>query len=115
MEDNDIVMMHLGELVERGKVEYWPSPYHKVVMERDGESVKIHHEFFDDPLFKENQKLKNDFNKTGSHGDFVHMATMSEGMFFELHKQGRMDYDEDIRKVLNDPTYAGIKVNDWKA
>jgi hypothetical protein len=43
------------------------------------------------------------------------MATMSEGMFFELHKQGRMDTSEDIRKVINDSNYAGIKVNDWKA
>jgi hypothetical protein len=67
------------------------------------------------PLFEQNQKLKNEFSRTGSHGDFVHMATMSEGMFFELHKQGRMDTSEDIRKVINDSNYAGIKVNDWKA
>jgi len=115
MEDNDFVLMHLGELVERGKAEYWPTPYHKVIMVKDGFNVNVHHEFYDDPLIEQNQKAKNAFNKNGSHGDFVEMAEFSTGAFFALQKQGRMDYDEDIRKVLNDPKYAGYRTNDWKA
>lgn len=115
MEDNDLIMMHLGDIVEHGKIEIWVSPTHKVLMERDGYKVNIQHEYFDDAIYEANQALKNNFNKTGSHGDFVHMASMSEGMFFDLHRQGRMDTEEDIRKVLNNSDYAGIRVNDWRA
>lgn len=115
MDDNSYAVMHLGELLERGRAEYWATPYHKVVMEKDGYNVNLRHEFFDEPLFEQNQKVRNEFNKNGSHGDFVEMAEFSPGAFFALQQQGRMDYDEDIRKVLNDPNYAGYRTNDWKA
>jgi hypothetical protein len=115
MNHNDLVMSYLGEIVEFGRYEHWVSPYHKVVMERDGEKVNVREEFFDEPLIAQNQKVRNEFNKNGSHGDFVEMAEFSQGAFFALQKQGRMDYDADIRKVLNDPQYAGYRTNDWKA
>lgn len=115
MEDNDFVLMHLGELLEHGKAEYWAAPNHKVLMEKNGHSVNVRHEFFDDELFDQNTRTRNAFNKNGSHGDLVEVAEFSGGAFFALQKQGRMDYEEDIRKVLNNSDYAGYRTNDWKA
>lgn len=115
MNDQDIIMLHLGDLVENGKVEYWPTANHKVTMERDGYNVNIGHEFFDDHIFELNQKQRNDFSRTSSHGDFVHMGQMSNELYYDLKRQGLLETDEDIRRVLNDPKFNGVKVNDWRA
>lgn len=108
----------VGDLVADGQRILWEeTPEYKVWMTREGDKLYITTEYNSDliaALLDKNRQEKNDFNKTGSHGSIVKVASVPVGLYYEWQRQGITDDEEAMRRRLNDADYSKFRTNDWR-
>lgn len=106
-----------GDLVTHGTILWEETPEYRVWITRDGDKMYFTTEYNSDilqALFDQNQRESNAFNKSGSHGELVKVASVPVGLYHEWQRQGITDDEEAMRRRLNDADYSKFRTNDWR-
>lgn len=107
-----------GDLVADGARILWEeTPEYRVWLTRSGDQLYITTEYNSDiiqALLDQNKREANAFNKSGSHGSIVKVASIPTGLYFDWQRQGITDDPEAMRRRLNDADYSKFRTNDWR-
>ncbi|RUP22657.1 hypothetical protein [Methylobacterium sp.] len=96
------------------KILWEDTPDKRVWFIRQGEHLIIETEWKVDAVLDANKSKQADFSKTGALGDFVQVASIPTGMYWDWHKQGILDDDAALKRRLNDSDFQHLRTNNLK-
>ena len=103
----------IGDLVPSGTIIWEDTPTHTVYLTRDGDKLKITTVQKVEAIIEANSRESAEFNRTGSHGDFVKVASIPNSLYWDWQRQYEGDQDA-IKRKLNDADFAKFRTNDWR-
>ncbi len=96
------------------KILWEDTPDKRVWFIREGDNLIIETEWKVDAVLDANKSKQADFSKTGALGDFVQVASIPTGMYWDWHKQGILDDDAALKRRLNDSDFQHLRTNNLK-
>lgn len=96
------------------KILWEDTPDKRVWFIREGDNLIIETEWKVDAVLDANKGKQADFSNTGALGDFVQVASIPTGMYWDWHKQGILDDDAALKRRLNDSDFQHLRTNNLK-
>ena len=96
------------------KILWESTPSKDVWLIREGDNLVIETEWKVDALLDANRSMQADFSKNSKLGEFVQVASIPEGMYWDWQKAGIVNDDAAFRRRLNSSDYAHLRTNSLK-